>query len=83
MLESALAWNALAGWSPISITSVVATISNRSAGQPSPASTALTLASSPNNTIRLSGPIASKCDDSPFDRSLGRIITSHGIYTNL
>ncbi len=24
-----------------------------------------------------------ECHDSPFDRSLGRIITSHGIYTNL
>ena len=24
-----------------------------------------------------------ECHDSPFDRSLGRIITTHGIYTNL
>ena len=29
------------------------------------------------------GPDRIECHDSPFDRSLGRIITSHGIYTNL
>ena len=71
MLESALAWKALAGWSPISITSVVATIPNRSAGHPSEASTDLIFSSSPNSTIRLSDPIASSAMTAPLTAASG------------
>ena len=81
MLESALLWKALAGWSPISITSVVATIPNRSAGHPSEASTDLIFSSSPNSTIRLSDPI--ERHDGSLDSRFGCIIAAHGIYANL
>ena len=71
MLESAFCWNALAGWSPISMTSVVGTISKRSAGQFSPARIASIRSLSPKSTILLSAPISADAMTAPFTAASG------------
>ncbi len=83
MLESDFCWNALAGWSPISITSVVATMSKRSAGTTLRSQNGpdlLFVAEQDDTALRTE---TFEGHDGPFDGCLGSVIAAHGINTNL